>query len=218
MVAESIVSVQLYLIITIEKAEVNWEFPAEWRPLCRFSRRLVQRTKVRCVSGSLRLIFQARAGCSEGLNWHNSYSSDASFLSRNSIFLKLTCLFLKKTQQTPSEKKQYSFSSQNYCTRNLPASSSCNPTLLPEVPFSKHQHLSRCNSQRRGRRWFAFEEHDAPAPRLKYHPSRGTAHQIQLVLFSQVILPAFMMLGAGGAGCCANRCGVSGYLCVEMAL
>ncbi|NXX74910.1 T4S1 protein, partial [Urocolius indicus] len=27
-----------------------------------------------------------------------------------------------------------------------------------------------------------------------------------------VILPAFMMLGAGGAGCCANRCGVSGYL------
>uniref|UniRef100_A0A8B9D0V8 Transmembrane 4 L6 family member 1 n=1 Tax=Anser brachyrhynchus TaxID=132585 RepID=A0A8B9D0V8_9AVES len=30
------------------------------------------------------------------------------------------------------------------------------------------------------------------------------------------ILPAFMMLGAGGAGCCANRCGVS--RCVEMAL
>ncbi|NXW64638.1 T4S1 protein, partial [Eurystomus gularis] len=33
-----------------------------------------------------------------------------------------------------------------------------------------------------------------------------------------VILPAFMMLGAGGARCCANRCGVSGYLRVEMAL
>ncbi|KFQ20043.1 Transmembrane 4 L6 family member 1, partial [Merops nubicus] len=27
-----------------------------------------------------------------------------------------------------------------------------------------------------------------------------------------VILPAFMMLGAGGARCCANRCGVSAYL------
>uniref|UniRef100_A0A8C0GX85 Transmembrane 4 L6 family member 1 n=1 Tax=Chelonoidis abingdonii TaxID=106734 RepID=A0A8C0GX85_CHEAB len=27
-----------------------------------------------------------------------------------------------------------------------------------------------------------------------------------------VILPAFMMLGAGGAGCCANRCGVSNNL------
>uniref|UniRef100_A0A8C3RQE9 Transmembrane 4 L6 family member 1 n=1 Tax=Chelydra serpentina TaxID=8475 RepID=A0A8C3RQE9_CHESE len=27
-----------------------------------------------------------------------------------------------------------------------------------------------------------------------------------------VILPAFMMLGAGGAGCCANRCGVSNSL------
>ncbi|XP_010704404.1 transmembrane 4 L6 family member 1-like [Meleagris gallopavo] len=28
------------------------------------------------------------------------------------------------------------------------------------------------------------------------------------MLFSQVVLPAFMMLGAGGAGCCANRCGM----------
>ncbi|XP_075581143.1 transmembrane 4 L6 family member 1 [Pelecanus crispus] len=28
-----------------------------------------------------------------------------------------------------------------------------------------------------------------------------------------VILPASMILGAGGAGCCANRCGVSPWLC-----
>jgi len=74
--------------------------------------------------------------------------------------------FPGKKQQTPAEKKQYNFSSQNYCTRNLPDSSSCNPILLPESLFIKHQYLSTCNSQRRGRSWFAFEEHDAPAPRL----------------------------------------------------
>ncbi|NWQ78545.1 T4S1 protein, partial [Columbina picui] len=33
-----------------------------------------------------------------------------------------------------------------------------------------------------------------------------------------VILPAFMMLGAGRAGCCANRCGVSGYLCMLLSV
>uniref|UniRef100_A0A8C3NNW9 Transmembrane 4 L6 family member 1 n=1 Tax=Cyanoderma ruficeps TaxID=181631 RepID=A0A8C3NNW9_9PASS len=33
-----------------------------------------------------------------------------------------------------------------------------------------------------------------------------------------VIFPAFMMLGAGGAGCCANRCGVSGHLCMLLSV
>ncbi|NXX48027.1 T4S1 protein, partial [Tricholaema leucomelas] len=33
-----------------------------------------------------------------------------------------------------------------------------------------------------------------------------------------VILPAIMMLGAGRARCCANRCGVSGYLCMLLSV
>jgi len=63
MVAHSIVSVQLHLIITMEKAEVNWEFPVERSPFCRFSRSLAQKTSQMCFKKfktDLPIIIQSR--------------------------------------------------------------------------------------------------------------------------------------------------------------
>lgn len=42
MITDHIVLVQLHLIITMEKADVNWKFPIDWSPSCRLSRSLAQ--------------------------------------------------------------------------------------------------------------------------------------------------------------------------------
>lgn len=42
MVTDCIVLVQLHLAITMKKADVNWKFPIDQSPSCRFSRNLAQ--------------------------------------------------------------------------------------------------------------------------------------------------------------------------------
>lgn len=45
MVTNCIVLVQLHLIITMDKADVNWKFLTDWSPSRRYSRSLAQKKK-----------------------------------------------------------------------------------------------------------------------------------------------------------------------------